>query len=84
MGGLAGLISLGSQWWTVQHLRPVRPSAGIAWLLAGLGLRWLVVIGLFMAAQRQGLTPALAVLAGLWLARWAGLVWLEIGNRAIE
>ena len=83
-GGLAGLVSLGSQWWTVQRLHPARPTAGIAWLLAGLGLRWLVIIGLFSLGLGQGLGSLLLLLAGLWLARWLGLAWLALHSRATE
>jgi hypothetical protein len=74
-GGVVGGLSMLSLWWTVTQLRPTTPGRAALLALGGTILRWGLAAGLLIAALQQGIGTALLAFAGLWVARWAVVLW---------
>ncbi len=66
---MAWLNSL-SRLWSVSHLRPHHPEAGVAWIEIGLLLRLVLTAGVLALALHHGLLDGLCAFAGLWGMRW--------------
>ena len=80
LGAVFGILSMLSQWWTVNRLHPLAPPNTVAWIVGGAALRWVLVAGLLFAALQHGIVPALWAFTGLWLARTVVLVWMDMRN----
>ena len=80
-GGSIGVLNGLSLRWTAARLRPDAPGQAVAWALGGAILRWSLAAGLLMAALQRGVVPGLLAFAGLWLARWGIVCWLNLRVR---
>ena len=80
-GGSIGVLNGLSLRWTVARLHPDAPGQAVAWALGGAMLRWSLAAGLLMTALQRGVVPGLLAFAGLWLARWGIVCWLNLRVR---
>lgn len=79
-GALVGWVSILTQVWIVARLCPRTPRQGLWLLIGGMLLRWLLIAGLLSVALRQGIVTGLLAFAGLWLARWLGILRIHTGK----
>ncbi|MEA3397655.1 MAG: hypothetical protein U9R05_09370 [Chloroflexota bacterium] len=79
-GALVGWVSILIQVWTVARLCPRTPRRGLGLLIGGMLLRWALIAGLFSVALRQGIVAGLWAFAGLWVARWLGILRIHAGK----
>jgi len=77
LGAALGTLSVSSQWQTLAYLRHNAARRALFLVIGGAVLRWVSVSVLWVAALRHGILPGLSVLAGLWLARWAIVCYLN-------
>jgi hypothetical protein len=75
LGALVGGVHGWTQQWTVARLHPGAAASGMAWVLAGAVVRWLLAAGLLLMAVLQGIGPALMALAGMIAVRWGLVLW---------
>jgi hypothetical protein len=76
-GGSVGLLNGLSLRWTVARLRPAVPGRAVVWALGGALLRWGLAAVLLVIALQDGVMPGLLAFAGLRLARWGIVCWLN-------
>jgi len=76
-GGAIGVLNSLALWWTVAGLRPQTPHRALFRFTGSVVLRWGLIGGLLAVALQKGALPGLAAFAGLWLARWGMLYWLN-------
>jgi len=78
VGLLGGCLNALAQAAAVRRLDPSAPRRCLPALLRGAALRRAVSALLLALALRRGLTAGLLAFAGLWLARWAAIVWWQV------
>ena len=76
-GGSIGVLNGLSLRWMVARLRPEVPCRAVAWAMGGVLLRWGLTAILLIIALQEGILPGLLAFAGLWLARWGIVYWLN-------
>lgn len=76
-GGLVGVLNGFSRWWTVARLRAGGDGRPLLLTLGGLGVRLTLVAALLIAGLKQGIAAGLLAFAGLWLAQWATVIWVQ-------
>lgn len=74
-GVLSGLLNALAMAATVARLTPAAPVQSLRRITGGMALRWILTAALLAAALRHGAGAGLLAFAGLWLARWAAIVW---------
>lgn len=79
-GALVGWVSILIHVWTMPRLRPDAPRQRLWGMFGGMLLRWLLIAGLLSVALRQGIVAGLLAFAGLWLARWWGILRIHAGK----
>jgi hypothetical protein len=75
LGALIGGLHGWTQYWTVARLQPGSARLGLASVLAGALLRWLLAAGLLLVAVLEELAAGLLVLAGMTAVRWTLVLW---------
>jgi hypothetical protein len=74
-GALVGLLNALAMSVAVRRLAPSAPARSLFGLAGGTAVRWACIAMLLAVALRQGSASGLLAFAGLWLARWAAIVW---------
>ncbi|MBN2555450.1 MAG: hypothetical protein JXA97_05875 [Anaerolineales bacterium] len=77
LGLLAGGVNWNSQRRAVVRITTLTAQTAPAWVLAGALLRLTLAALLLGGAVMNGLSCGLAAFAGLWLARWIGILSLK-------
>ncbi len=83
-GALVGWVSILIQVWTMPRLRPDALRQRLGGMIGGMLLRWLLIAGLLSVALQQGIVAGLLAFAGLWLARWLGILRIHTGKSFAE
>lgn len=74
-GSLTGILNSLTRWWTVHQLRAEMPGHPVLLILSGMTLRFVLVSALLIAGLKDGIVQGLLAFGGLWLARWAAVLW---------
>jgi FtsH-binding integral membrane protein len=83
-GAVLSAVKVLTLLWTVNRIHPNAPYQAVVWAMGGAIMRWLLVTSLLLSALQQGIVSALFAFAGLWLARWGVIVWLERNDWIIK
>jgi hypothetical protein len=81
LGSLVGLANGLTRWWTVSRLGHQMPRRALALVWGGLILRLALVTALLIPGLRRSIVSGLLAFAGLWLARWATVIWFGAARR---
>lgn len=74
-GMLVGLLNALTISATVTRLTSAAAVQSLCRITSGMALRWILTAVLLAAALRHGAGAGLLAFAGLWLARWATIMW---------
>ena len=82
LGALVGLLNAAFRWWTVSHIGADLPERALLITVGGIVVRLSLVASLLTLALSRGIVPGLLSFGGLWMARWATVLWIDA--RGIE
>jgi hypothetical protein len=63
---------------TVDRLSPETSANAVLGIMGGTAVRWGLIAGLLIVALHQGAVAGLLAFAGLWLSRWATVIWWHV------
>ena len=77
LGGLAGIIMIVLQWWTVQRVSTESPQHAMLLVVGGAVMRWILIAVILFIAFRADFVLGLLTFGSWWLARWFMLICIE-------
>jgi hypothetical protein len=84
LGALVGGVHGWTQHQTVARLRPEVIVRGVALVVLGAVVRWLLTAGLLLLAVLQSIEASLLALAGMTVVRWTLVLWWNWGRRGAD
>jgi hypothetical protein len=76
-GALIGLLNAAVRWWAVSHVGACAPERALLLAVGGMVVRLSLVASLLALAMSRGIVPGLLAFGGLWMARWATVLWIN-------